>query len=161
MDKQTRESKEKAKRRAELLMAKARSCNSDDVREIEEARTAAMLAVKLIEEHGLVLALPIGGKREPVREKAGAPSTPAGTWEGVGGDKWSKSNGEPAPPPWFGIRSRYVPKQGEGKWLRSHYVSNCRSCAGVIDYDDWVLWGGPGRGVLCERCVWKKVEAEA
>lgn len=157
MDKQAREAKEKAKRRAELLMAKARSC-SDDLHEIEEARTAAMLAVKLIDEHGLVLCLPVGGRREPVRDKAGAP-TPPGTWDGVGGDKWARENGGPPPPPWFGIHARYVPDKGEGKWLPSKYVSNCRSCAGVIDYGDWVLWGGPGSGVLCERCVWKKVEA--
>jgi hypothetical protein len=122
--------REKAKKKAEQLMALARSSQFP-----EESRNAAMQAIEIIHKYEL---LSTAAKRVNGAPKAKDP------WEGL--DK-----------PWVGYSRVYKPALDEGKWINNGYDTNCKECLCFLSEEVRVLWKR-GSGVLCERCVWRRVE---
>lgn len=93
---------------------------------LEEARTSAMLAVKNVVTHSLVIS-------DNGQETPPPPPPPP----------------SPPPPPQEPKRSPYSGKPG--RWIISKFTSGCVVCDGLIDIGESVWWE-KGKGVTCRDC---------
>jgi hypothetical protein len=138
----------------QALTRKALSTESE-----EEARTAAITALRLAQKHGFEI-----GSTEPVPPPRPAPPPSEPTrksetvwfWPGTSGDPFGSSPPSPRPAKPGNPKTRF---RRHGKWIAARWESRCRgTCGDDIAVGQRVWWRGDLKGVLCESCYWMEMK---
>lgn len=147
------------------LIDKALSTHSE-----EEARTCALMAVKMLRQYDLVVTPKeiVAETTGPAFERAVIATVKRATVQLHAMLEAAEHRARLAEAKIASLeRERAHLEEAEhvkdlaGRWMRSRFSASCRRCAIKQDTGTKVWWLGAKKGVLCQDCWWKKTHQRA